>query len=177
MKRKLSTPKSTYRHNAQIGEYHMILTSAKKIQFWPSTHVMGEESLAKIASNSWQAEVIARSTCYQTLWTDKNLARYHRTTKLVLSGRSRLSIALKLLSNVRKYVKPKPISCQNKKLTQQHNWKKSSSSPRTASAFGLCPSFCLSVRAKRGIWSKRVFMRTNGNFSFSGGWRNTTIIH
>jgi hypothetical protein len=23
------------------------------------------------------------------------------------------------------------------------------------------------VRAKRGIWSKRVFMRTNGNFSFS----------
>jgi hypothetical protein len=24
-----------------------------------------------------------------------------------------------------------------------------------------------SVRAKRGIWSKRVFMRTSGNFSFS----------
>jgi hypothetical protein len=29
-----------------------------------------------------------------------------------------------LLSNIRKYVKPKPISRQNKNLTQQHNWKK-----------------------------------------------------
>jgi hypothetical protein len=28
------------------------------------------------------------------------------------------------LENVRKYVKPKPISRQNKKLTQQHNRKK-----------------------------------------------------
>ncbi len=33
--------------------------------------------------------------------------------------------------------------------------------------FSVCNSVCLSVRAKRGIWSKRVFMRTNGNFSFS----------
>jgi hypothetical protein len=40
-----------------------------------------------------------------------------------------------MLSNVRKYVKPKPISCQNQKLTQQHNWKKSSSSLRAASVF------------------------------------------
>ncbi len=39
----------------------------------------------------------------------------------------------KMLSSVRKYVKPKSISCQNRKLTQQHNWKKSSSSPREAS--------------------------------------------
>jgi hypothetical protein len=31
----------------------------------------------------------------------------------------------------------------------------------------LCLSFHLSVhKAKGGIWSKRVFMRTNGNFSF-----------
>jgi hypothetical protein len=30
---KLSAPKSTYRHNAQIGEYRTILTSAKKIRF------------------------------------------------------------------------------------------------------------------------------------------------
>ena len=37
---KLSAPKSTYRHNAQIGEYRMILTSAKKIRFRPSTHVI-----------------------------------------------------------------------------------------------------------------------------------------
>jgi hypothetical protein len=37
---KLSAPKSTYRHNAQIGNYRTILTSAKKIRFWPSTHVI-----------------------------------------------------------------------------------------------------------------------------------------
>ncbi len=37
---KLSAPKSTYRHNAQIGEYRTILTSAKKIQYRPSTHVI-----------------------------------------------------------------------------------------------------------------------------------------
>ena len=36
-------------------------------------------------------------------------------------------------SNVRKYVKPKPISHQNQKLIQQHNWKKSSFSPCAAS--------------------------------------------
>ncbi len=41
----------------------------------------------------------------------------------------------------------------------------------------LCPSFCLWVRAKRGIWSKRVLIRKIGNFSFSMRWRNTTIIH
>ena len=40
-----------------------------------------------------------------------------------------------MLSNVRKYVKPKSISHQNKKLTQQHNWKKGSSSPREVSVF------------------------------------------
>ncbi len=67
MKQKLGTPKSTYRHNAQIGKYCMISTSAKKIRPRPSTHVINEESLVKIASNSWQAEVIARSTRYQTL--------------------------------------------------------------------------------------------------------------
>jgi hypothetical protein len=38
-----------------------------------------------------------------------------------------------MLSSVHKYEKPKPISLQNQKLTQQHNWKKSSSSPREAS--------------------------------------------
>ncbi len=30
----------------------------------------------------------------------------------------------------------------------------------------LCPSFRLSVRAKRGIWSKRVLIRKIGNFFF-----------
>jgi hypothetical protein len=67
VKRKLGVPKSTYQHNAQIGEYRTILTSKKKIRFRPSTHVIDEASFVKIASNSWQAEVIARSTSYQTL--------------------------------------------------------------------------------------------------------------
>jgi hypothetical protein len=40
-----------------------------------------------------------------------------------------------MLSSVQKYVKQKPISCQNQKLTQEHNWEKSSSSPRKASLF------------------------------------------
>ncbi len=38
----------------------------------------------------------------------------------------------------------------------------------------ICNSVCSWVRAKRGVQSKRVFMRT---FSFSVRWRNTTIIH
>ncbi len=75
-----------------------ILTNTKKIRFWPSTHGIDAASFVKIASNSWKAEVIARSTRYQTLWTDKNLARNHSTTKLVLSGQSRPSIRLELLS-------------------------------------------------------------------------------
>jgi hypothetical protein len=44
-----------------------ILTSTKKIQFRPSTHVINAASFIKIASNSGQAEVIVRSTHYQTL--------------------------------------------------------------------------------------------------------------
>ncbi len=67
----------TQRTNRQI------LTSAKKVQFWLSTQVINTASFVNIASNSWQAEVIARSTRCQTLWTDKNLVRNHNTTKLV----------------------------------------------------------------------------------------------
>ncbi len=68
MKGKLGAPKSTYQHNAQIGEYRTILTSKKRCDFDPpSTHIIDEASFVKIASNSWQAEVIARSTSYQTL--------------------------------------------------------------------------------------------------------------
>jgi hypothetical protein len=66
VERKLGAPKSTYQHNAQIGEYCTILTSKKKIRFQPSTHIIDEASFVKIASNSWQAEVIALSTSYQT---------------------------------------------------------------------------------------------------------------
>ncbi len=44
-----------------------MLTSAKKIQFQPSTHVINAVSFIKIASNSRQAKVIARSMRYQTL--------------------------------------------------------------------------------------------------------------
>jgi hypothetical protein len=66
VKQKLGTPKSTYRHKAQIGKYCTILTSKKKIRFGPSTHVTDEASFVKIACNSWQAEVIALLTSYQT---------------------------------------------------------------------------------------------------------------
>jgi hypothetical protein len=66
VKQKLGVPKSTYRHNAQISKYRTILTSAKKLRFQPSTHIINEASFVKIMSNSWQAEVIARSTSYQT---------------------------------------------------------------------------------------------------------------
>ncbi len=38
-------------------------------------------------------------------------------------------------------------------------------------------SVCGWVRAKRGIWSKRVWIRKIGNFSFSVRWRNSTIIY
>jgi hypothetical protein len=48
----------------------------------------------------------------------------------------KILVPKKLLSSIRKYVKSKPISRQNQKLTQQHNWKKSSSSPREASVPG-----------------------------------------
>ncbi len=43
--------------------------------------------------------------------------------------------------------------------------------------FSVCNSVHPSVRAKRGIWSKRVFYRKIGSLSFSVRWRNTTIIH
>ncbi len=51
------------------------LTSAKKVRSWPSTHIINVASFVKIASNSGQAEVIARSTRYQTLWTDKKFSK------------------------------------------------------------------------------------------------------
>ncbi len=40
-------------------------------------------SFIKIASNSGQAEDLARSTSYQALATDKNLPKNYNTTKLV----------------------------------------------------------------------------------------------
>ncbi len=60
-----------------------LLTGAKNKRIWPSAHVIDAASKVKIVSNSRQAEVIVRSTHYQTLWTDKNLARNYSTTKLV----------------------------------------------------------------------------------------------
>jgi hypothetical protein len=66
VKLKLGAPKSTYQHNAQISKYCTILTSKIMIRFQPSTYIIDEASFVKIASNSWQAEVIARSTSYQT---------------------------------------------------------------------------------------------------------------
>ena len=52
-----------------------VLTSPKKIQIFPSTDVIDAASLVQFASNSGQNEVITHSARYQTLWTDKNLAR------------------------------------------------------------------------------------------------------
>ncbi len=72
-----------------------------------------------------------------------------------------------MLSNVRKYVKPKPISRQNKKLTQQYKGEKSSSSPRAASVC-VSPSVIPSVRVKRGMQSKRVFTRKFHRLAFWG---------
>ncbi len=62
----------------------------------------------------------------------------------------KILVQKKLLSSIRKYVKPKSISRQNQKLTQQHNWKKSSSSPCKASVCVFL-SVILSVRVKRGM--------------------------
>ncbi len=64
-----------------------------------------------------------------------------------------------MLSSIRKYVKPKPISRQNQKLTQQHNWKKSSSSPRKASvlySFTECKIF-------RSVWNMKTRSFSRGN--------------
>ncbi len=72
-----------------------------------------------------------------------------------------------MLSSVRKYVNPKPISRQNQKLTQQHNRKKSSSSPREASV-SVSLSVITSVRVKRGMQSKRVFTRKFHRLAFWG---------
>jgi hypothetical protein len=79
----------------------------------------------------------------------------------------KILVPKKMLSSVRKYVKPKPISCQNQKLTQQHNWKKSSSSPREANV-RVSPSVILFVRVKRGMKSKRVFTRKIHRLAFWG---------
>ncbi len=49
----------------------------------------------------------------------------------------KILVPKKLLSHVRKYVKPKPISCQNQKLTQQHNWKKKFLQPTQSKCFRI----------------------------------------
>ncbi len=63
----------------------------------------------------------------------------------------KILIPKKLLSRVCKYVKPKPISRQNQKLTQQHNWKKSSSSPCKAS---VCAWVSPSVSLWGSFWQE-----------------------
>ncbi len=39
--------------------------------------------------------------------------------------------------------------------------------PAHAQCSSVCHSVSLSVKAKRGIWKRRVFMRTKGNFFFT----------
>ncbi len=82
-----------YIHNIYVGIVRYILrkTKTRRAKIYLPTQCtnqrksydIDEESFVKIARNSWQAEVIARSTRYQTLQTDKNLARNYSTTKLV----------------------------------------------------------------------------------------------
>jgi hypothetical protein len=60
---------------------------------------------------------------------------------------------------MRKYVKPKPISRQNKKLTHQLNWEKSSSSPHAASVF-VSPSVILSVSKGQESRVKECYRET-----------------
>ncbi len=67
--------------------------------------------------------------------------------------------------STQQYVQPKPISHQSKKLKQQHNWKKGSSSPREASVF-ISLSVIPSMRAKRWIQSKRVLIRKRKRFLY-----------
>jgi hypothetical protein len=52
------------------------------------------------------------------------------------------------------------ISRHNRKLTQQHNWKKVPPAHAQQVYLSLRQSFYPLVRSKRGIWSKRVNMRT-----------------
>ncbi len=68
-------------------------------------------------------------------------------------------------------------------LPETKNWHNSTTGKNVPPAhaqqvyLSLHQSFRPSVRAKRGIWSKRVLIRKIGNFSISVHWRNTTIIH
>jgi hypothetical protein len=66
------------------------------------------------------------------------------------------------------YLIPKPISHQNTKLTQQHNWKKGSSSPRVASVF-VSLSVILSVRKgqERDIEEKSVYQKISQTHGLS----------
>jgi hypothetical protein len=105
------------------------------------------------------------------------------------------------------YVTPKTISRQNQETNttpqlyctlstkvcktktyfppQTKNWHNSTSGKKVPPAHAqrvysfLCPSFCLSVRAKRGIWSKRVLIRKIDFFSvcIEGILRLFTIFH
>jgi hypothetical protein len=72
---------------------------------------------------------------------------------------------------ISKYVKPKPISCQNQKLTQQHNWKKnpplahatrskflhSTSAPRQQHPQSKIQSYTLAARGLEELFSSCDF--------------------
>jgi hypothetical protein len=52
VKQKLGVPKSTYRHNAQIGEYYTILTSRKKYDFDPLLTSSMKQALQKLQATA-----------------------------------------------------------------------------------------------------------------------------
>jgi hypothetical protein len=74
-------------------------------------------------------------------------------------------------------VYPSTMLCNNHSLWrwQQYKpwvfilftWRNRRSPSPTRNNLSLCRWFCLSVRAKRGIWSKRVLIRKIGSLSFS----------
>ncbi len=78
-------------------------------------------------------------------------AKYLNTSTTI----RKILVPKKMLSSVRKYIKPKPISRRNQKLTQQHHWKKSSSSPREAWAGSSSPrEASVSVPALIFFWAR-----------------------
>ncbi len=52
MKQKLGTPKSNYRHNAQIGKYRMILTGKKRYDFDPLLTSSMKQALYKLQATA-----------------------------------------------------------------------------------------------------------------------------
>ncbi len=76
-----------------------------------------------------------------------------------------------------RHVKNVGLTRQRHSVMLAFTWSNHRLPSPTRSNLSLRLSFCLSVRAKRGIWSKRVLIKKIGIFSSSVRWRNSMIIH